>query len=235
MSLQYQAAAPHAADVRRHHQWAWFATAGRSKKENGNAAYSHSRPTGAEDEIVHRIRTRETEIGERERAGVRENKGVQMSGRPAWPQQNVLPDLLPSSDSYRAIYRYGAEPGSRERSARLHHHRPGSTARMWRRGTKKTYLCARARKRDVGMDRDGGLCGHESSTSLRLSGAVSDVGLCLAATRREVHHPVTTSAVSRQIRNWLYLLTYKKIKFSRRDFFPIIAVSLINKFVDFFF
>lgn len=109
MSLQYQAAAPHAADVRRHHQWTWFATAGRSKKENGNAAYSHSRPTGVQRtrHIEHRIRTRETEIGERERAGVRENKGVQMSGRPAWPQQNVLPDLLPSSDSYRAIYRYG--------------------------------------------------------------------------------------------------------------------------------
>lgn len=57
-------------------------------------------------------------------------------------------------------------------------------------------IYARVQERDAGADGDGGLCGHESSTSLRLSGAVSGVGLCLAATRREVHHPVTTSAVT---------------------------------------
>lgn len=158
-----------------------------------------------------------------------------MSGRPAWPQQNVLPDLLPSSDSYRAIYRYGAEPGLRERSARLRHHRPGSTARMWRREGQRKRIYARVQERGR----------RRRWRPLRpwikhLSTAVRSRFWCRSLLRRNSKgsppygHRVCGIGPDSQL---TLLIVVQENSFFMRFFSPLSqkSIPLINKFVDFFF
>lgn len=188
---------------------------GRKRRTETLSIATHVRPARRARQIE-RIRARETETGreKREKGPERENKGVQMSGRPAWPQQNVLPDLLPSSDSrIEPSTDTGAKPGPRERSARLRHRRPGlDRADVKERDKENVFM--RACKREAGADGDRGRRGRRwrplRPWIKHLSTAVRSRFWCRSLPRRNSKgsppsgHRV--SAVSRQIRNWLYLL-----------------------------
>lgn len=141
-----------------------------------------------------------------------------MSGR---PKQNVQPTLLPSSGSYRAIYRYGAKPtrSTGERSARLRH--VGREAARDESAGQRGRIYARIR----------------GATEMEASAAMNQAPLhscperfwyrSLLRRNSEGSSPITTSAVSRRTCLPLSLPYGKSILFSRNPFFSYRLISFI--------
>lgn len=146
-----------------------------------------------------------------------------MSGRPAWPQQNVQPTLLPSSGSYRAIYRYGAKPtrSPGEQSARLHH--VGREAARGESAGQRGRIYARVRERTARRRRRPPRPWIKHlSTAVQ---SVSGTGLYPAATRREVHQSPRLRYRTGLVYRWV-CRTEKSILFSRTSFFPYRLIPL---------
>lgn len=184
---------------------------------------SRVRPCGVRDHRIERIERRKETRKENE-LDWRENKGVQMSGRPAWPQQNVQPTLLPSSGSYRAIYRYGAKPtrSTEERSARLRH--VGREAARDESAGQRGCIYARIRERTARRRwRPPRPWIKHLSTAVQ---SVSGTGLYSAVTRREVHRSPCLRYHAGLVCRWV-CRTGKSILFSRSPFFSYRLISFI--------
>jgi len=154
-----------------------------------------------------------------------------MSGRLAWPQQNVQPVLLPSFGSYRAIYGHTALktrfPG--ERSARLCH--IGREVARDERVGQRGCIYARVRERTTRQRwRSPRPWIKHLSTAVR---SVSGTGLHLTATRREVHrsprlrYRAGLSAVE-------FLVRENRFSSVGLPFFPVTNRFDINKLVNYF-